>query len=71
MQKTQSILDSVDWSPERCFVIDVDYFDQTEEVKIIELNAISTSGWYTANPEPIVRELSRVALEEWKDIYEI
>jgi len=70
LDEAQSILDKTKWRPERAFIMDV-HQSVGLKVKVIELNAVSCSGWYAADPEPIVRELSRVALEEWREIYEI
>jgi len=71
LEQAQLVLDDSIWRPERAFVMDVHEADFSGDVDVIELNAISCSGWYAANPEPIIRELSRIALEEWSDIYQL
>ena len=71
LNKAKFILEDSQWRPDRAFVMDVHEDRLSGDVDIIELNAISCSGLYASNCEPIVRELSRIALEEWKDIFEI
>lgn len=64
-----------EWEPERLYVIDIGAYwdrkfgDDALQFKLVEINALSTSGWYDCDAEPIVRETSRIALEEWKDLY--
>ena len=57
-----------DWSPDRAYTLDIckcygSYY-------LLEANSFSCSGLYESNTEPIVREVSRVALEEWKEYNE-
>ena len=66
------------WHPDRMYVLDIanwgpgaygghdGYYGQ---MFLIEANSFACSGFYCCDPEPIVREASRVALEEWQDIY--
>jgi hypothetical protein len=35
---------------------------------LMEIGCVSCAGWYACDPEPIVREVSRVALEEYEAI---
>ena len=57
------------WQPDRAYTLDI-CSGSDNRVYLLEANSFSCSGLYECNPEPIIREVSRVALEEWKDIYE-
>lgn len=61
---------SSEWQPDRMYVLDICSID-SGELKLIEANSFSCSGLYCCDPENIVKEASRVAVEEWKDIFEI
>lgn len=70
----EEILDQMEWddkpsSFDRMFVMDVAVSFNPSMIEIIELNSVCCSGWYACDPEPIVREMSRIALEEWSMIY--
>jgi len=56
---------SEDWQPDRAYVVDVAKCD--DEYKLLEINSFSCSGLYYSDMEPIVRELSKIALEEWME----
>lgn len=53
---------AADWVPDRMFVVDV--AKCPSGFKLIEYNALSTSGLYLCDPEPIFREASRILTEE-------
>jgi len=70
---------SSDWQPDRLYTLDLCNWGPTashdlktgcNDIYLLESNSFACAGLYDSNPEPIVREASRVALEEWQDIYE-
>jgi len=70
----QKILDEVDWVPDPIFVMDICKVGISENKNIsdyylLELNAASTSGLYDCDVKPIVKEMSELAYNEWKEIY--
>lgn len=72
----QWVVDNTNYCPEPVWVLDVcEYADKRgSEGKlraVMEVGAFSTSGLYCCPQEPIVREVSRVALKVWKDINEV
>jgi len=54
-----------DWQPDRAYTLDICKSD--DKYYLLEANSFSCSGLYEAETEPIVREVSRIALEEWKE----
>ena len=64
---------SGEWQPDRMYVLDIAEWGSEDcvdsDLFLLEANAFSCSGLYCCDPEPIIQEASRVALEEWKDIY--
>lgn len=69
---------SSEWQPDRMYVLDICNWGHSAgaghggfygDMFLIEANSFASSGLYCCDPEPIVREASRVALEEWNDIY--
>lgn len=55
------------YQPDRAFVVDVGCTRQGA-YKVVEINAFSTSGLYACDPDVVVREVSRVALEDWEEV---
>lgn len=55
------------WQPDRVFVADI--AKVTEGYKLIEINTFSCAGLYKCNTDIIVEEVSRVAVEDWEDMY--
>ncbi len=58
------------WQPDRAYTLDI-CSGNDGRVWLLEANSFSCSGLYKCSPEPIVREISRIALEDWKDCMEI
>lgn len=62
------------WEPDRIYTLDLAEYYCLETIKakstigLMELNSFSCSGLYGCNLESVVREASRIAIEEWKDI---
>tara|TARA_Y100000310_G_C20695203_1_gene825186 strand:- start:2568 stop:3449 length:882 start_codon:yes stop_codon:yes gene_type:complete len=56
-----------EWQPDRAYTLDICL--SNGEYYLLEANSFSCSGLYESNPVPIVREVSRVALEEWEEYY--
>lgn len=66
--KASALAEEIAWSgfePARVWCLDIcktisgNYY-------LLEIGCVSCAGWYACDPEPIIREVSRVALEEWK-----
>jgi len=53
------------WEPDRLYTIDI--CKSNNKFYLLEINSFSCSDFYNANMEPIVREASRLALQEWKE----
>lgn len=62
---------SSEWQPDRIYVLDIGNVDNRKELKLIEANSFCCSGLYCCDPQKIIKEASRVAIEEWKDIFDI
>ena len=54
------------WEPDPLYVIDV--VGYASAWRLLEINSFSCSGIYAADPEPLIREASRIALEQWKEV---
>ena len=54
----------MEWQPDRVYVLDLAYFKDKDEPKIIELNAFSSSGLYACDTYKIVEAVSIAALKE-------
>jgi hypothetical protein len=54
------------WQPDRAWVIDV-CRTRSNNYYLVEINSFSCSGLYACEAEPVVREVSRVALQEWEE----
>lgn len=53
-----------EWQPDRIWTIDI---CQTKvDFYVLEIGSVSTSGFYACDRQPIVREVSRIALEDWQ-----
>lgn len=65
----QSILNDVVWRPDPIFTMDIGYYGVRPY--LIEINSLSCSGWYNADISVLIREIAKVAEQDWKDIYEI
>ena len=57
-----------DWQPDRAYTLDICKSD--DKYYLLEANSFSCSGLYFSDPVPIVSEISRIALEEWKEYNE-
>ncbi len=53
------------WQPDRVYTLDI--CQQDGVWFLLEANSFSCSGLYKCNPKPIVKEVSRIALEEWEE----
>jgi hypothetical protein len=49
------------WSLDICRTIHDNFY-------LLEIGCVSCAGWYACDPEPIIREISRVAGEEWESL---
>ena len=54
-----------EWQPDRTYALDICLSDG--KYFLLEVNSFSCSGLYACPVEPIVKEVSRIALEEWKE----
>ena len=57
------VLRRVTWRPESLFVMDV--CESDDRLYVLELNSFSCSGFYECDVEPIVRQASEIAENEW------
>lgn len=57
------------WQPDKVFVADV--AKVTDGYKLIEINSFSCSGLYSCDTDIIAQEVSRVAVEDWKDFNDV
>jgi hypothetical protein len=64
----QHILDKIPYRPERVWCLDI--CETAQGFHVLEVGCFGCAGLYVADKEPIVREVSRVALEEWKEYNE-
>jgi len=60
---------SSEWQPDVAYTLDICKSDG--KYYLLEVNSFSCSGFYDCSPEPIVREISRVALEEYNSYNDI
>jgi hypothetical protein len=63
-----SVLAEAAYRPERAWCLDV-CERAGGELSVLEVGAFSTCGLYQCPAEPVVREVARVAQEDWADIY--
>ena len=54
-----------EWQPDKVYTLDI--CKSYGKYYLLEANSFSCSGLYEADPTAIVREVSKVALEEWKE----
>lgn len=59
----EKVLDHCSYRPERVWVMDIAE-TAIQNLAVVEINAFSSSGLYCCDKEPIVREVSRISLEE-------
>lgn len=64
----QWVLCNIDYKPDRAWCLDVCRTDD-DFLHVLEVGAFSTCGLYQCPMEPIIREVSRVAQEEWEEIH--
>lgn len=67
LQIGQSILDSTDYRPEKCFVMDIGK-TINGGIGLVEINSFSCSGFYACDIDSIVKEASEQAIQYWEDM---
>jgi len=65
----QNVLSDIDYNPDKAWTLDICKTFAGNHY-VLEVGGFSCAGLYKCKVEPIVREVSRVALEEWKEYYE-
>lgn len=55
-----------EWQPDPIYVVDIGKIESG--FGLLEINSFSCSGFYACDVEPIIREASRLALQDWKEI---
>jgi len=55
----------LEWQPDLCYTVDI--AESEGEMRVLELNSFSCSGFYECDPAAIVEHASCVAREEWAD----
>lgn len=51
---------NVKWSPDPIYVMDIAQLRDDERLAVVEINAISTSGWYDCDVRPIIKAIDHV-----------
>lgn len=64
------------WRPDPIFAMDIAFtidkvYDYGEMCELLEINSLSSSGWYACDLNKIVEAVNNVAVANWKDVYEI
>lgn len=54
--------------PDIGFTLDF-HMDNSNQVRLIECNAISVSGWYQSDANQAIEAISAVAIREWREYY--
>jgi hypothetical protein len=67
LQYGEEVLKSANYSPDPVWTIDL-CETQSGDLKVCEVGSLSCAGLYSCNPEPIVREVSRIAIQEVEDL---
>jgi hypothetical protein len=57
---------NVGWYPDPVFTVDI-CEDSDQNYWLMEINSFTSAGTYAAKKEPIVRRVSEIALEQWKN----
>lgn len=57
------------WQPDLAFTLDICEM-KDGELKLVEINSFSSSGFYVAPKKPIVMAAAELALKEWKEYHE-
>jgi hypothetical protein len=57
-----------EWQPDPMWSIDI--CKTSSGFSLLEINSFSCSGFYCCDVEPIVREASRLALQDWQETHE-
>jgi len=57
-----------EWQPDKAYCLDICKVEY--KYYLLEINSFSCSGLYLSDPKPIVKEVSKIALEEWKEYNE-
>lgn len=66
----EEVLSNVEYSPDRAWTLDICQTSK-ETCKVLEVGCFSCAGLYACEYESIIREVSRVALEDWEDFYDV
>lgn len=53
-----------DWEPDRVYCMDI--CQTSTGYWVLEINSVSTSGFYACDLAPIVEEVSRISVEDWE-----
>lgn len=65
MDYGQKVVNEVNYEPEPVWCLDVCEID--DGLRVLEVGAFSTCGLYACPKEPIIREVSKIAWEEWEE----
>ena len=58
-----------EWQPDRAYTLDI--CRSGDEYFLLEANSFSCSGLYDCSLAPIVRSVSKIALDEWREYQEV
>jgi len=62
----QGVVDSLDYSPDRVWSLDV-CRTKSGRTKVLEIGSFSCAGMYMCNNDAIVEHVSRAAVDEWEE----
>lgn len=60
------VIEGLDYQPDRVWSLDI-CKTKAGRLKVLEIGSFSCAGLYKCNTDTVVREVSRVALEEWEE----
>jgi hypothetical protein len=60
------MLDVVEYRPDPAWTVDICELE-SGELKVVEVGSFSCAGMYASDPEPIVTEINRISMREWKE----
>ena len=66
----QQIVEKMEWQPDRAWCIDI-CKTKSGNFYVLEIGSFSSAGLYECRTQHLVEEINRVALEEWREYYEI
>lgn len=66
LQYVQDMLNVVEYQPDPAWTVDICELE-SGELKVVEVGSFSCAGIYASDPEPIVTEINKISIREWKE----